>query len=263
MSFVHWLWPIGALLRGAAATSFADLDKAILTDFLTSYDDYPESTCGSENSATTTASFDWPGQCSEIPGQCSASPWIPSFRSYEESLFQASMSYTAPPTGDASDRSWTIRIGTGGNIYSHRAPDLHGETMPPQNYASPNTSAQQAPWIDEVHQMVVVNTNLNGNQNRYGRKAYFHHQAGAYQSDRDYMRQAGQEPFYSPNLARHCEDNWCAFASWGTHAHVQNKWFGNPATESIGTPFTSPVMYITKFSNCGDGVIEVTQLIHK
>jgi len=39
------------------------------------------------------------------------------------------------------------------------------------------------------------------------------------------------------------------FASWGTQAHV-------------ATQFTSPIMYVNKYTNCGDGVIEHTQMIH-
>lgn len=75
---------------------------------------------------------------------------------------------------------------------------------------------------------------------------YFIHQAGAYQRDSPYT----SHPFHSPSLARHCAGNACAFASWGTQAHVP-------------TPFQSPVIYVTKFTNCGDGVIEHTQMIHK
>lgn len=39
------------------------------------------------------------------------------------------------------------------------------------------------------------------------------------------------------------------FASWGTQAHTP-------------TPFTSPIIYINRYTNCGDGVIEHTQMIY-
>ena len=100
-------------------------------------------------------------------------------------------------------------------MYSHHAPDLHGESMAPQAHSD-------APWIDEVQQQVAVNNVLNG-QAPWNRP-YFQHQAGAYQRDGDYTT----VPFYSPSFARHCEGNTCTFASWGTQAHVP-------------TPFTAPV----------------------
>ena len=84
---------------------------------------------------------------------------------------------------------------------------MYGETMPPQAH-------QNAPWIDEVHQSVSVNTALNDNSE--GGIKYFIHEAGAYQRDSSYT----DIPFFSPSLARHCERNYCMFASWGTSAHV-------------------------------------------
>ena len=39
------------------------------------------------------------------------------------------------------------------------------------------------------------------------------------------------------------------FASWGQQAHVE-------------TPFTSPIMFINMYANCGNGKIEHTQMIH-
>ena len=139
------------------------------------------------------------------------------------------------------DKSWTIRIGTGGNMYSHYAPDMYGETLPPQVHA-------EAPWIDEVQQSVSVNTQLNEVDG--DGKLYYIHQAGAYQRDDPGILSTAEDPFYSPGLARHCEGNYCMFASWGTQAHV-------------ATPYTSPVIYVNKYVNCGGGVIEHVQMIHK
>lgn len=142
--------------------------------------------------------------------------------------------------------------GQGANMYSHFAKDMWGETMPPQRH-------DYAPWIDEVQQMVSVNQ-LNkklgspycpygsDTNNKTQCKPYFIHQAGAYQGDSPYT----DTPFYSPSLAKHCSANYCMFASWGTQAHVRG-----------GTPFTSPVIYVNKYANCGNGVIEYTQMIHK
>jgi len=39
------------------------------------------------------------------------------------------------------------------------------------------------------------------------------------------------------------------FASWGQQAHVE-------------TPFTSPIMFINMYTNCGNGKIDLFQMIH-
>lgn len=117
----------------------------------------------------------------------------------------------------------------------------------------------QSPWIDEVQQSVSVNNKLKQNDANTQFhcepgytdpnaqcKPYFIHQAGAYQRDSPDT----DVPFFSPSLAKHCSGNSCIFASWGTQAHVP-------------TPFTSPIIYINKYINCDNGIIEHTQMIHK
>ena len=124
--------------------------------------------------------------------------------------------------------------------------------------------------IDEVHQSVAVNGHLSGQcyddtgNVLYGAnnkpikdpeaagvdvcKKHFLHQAGAYQWDGIYT----DVPFFSPSLAKSCVGNTCMFASWGTSAHVDE-----------GTPFTSSLITINMYTNCGGGVIEHTQMMHK
>jgi hypothetical protein len=64
------------------------------------------------------------------------------------------------------NRSWKVRFSQGGNIYSYVG--VYGEAMPPQIHAN-------APFIDEVWQMVAV----NGAKNLPSLgKSYFIHQAG-------------------------------------------------------------------------------------
>jgi hypothetical protein len=59
-----------------------------------------------------------------------------------------------------------------------------------------------------------------------------------------------KKPFYSPSVAAHCSKatRTCAFANWGQHAHV-------------ATEFTSPMIYFTRYQDCGDGVVEVTWMM--
>ena len=207
---------------------------------MSSYVGSEDSTCSGDTASTTSFSFDYPGDKVE-------SNWNPDYVSYENSsMFHAIMSHE-DTTGD---RSWEIRIDTNGNIYSHFVKDMYGETFSPQNLP-------EAPWVDDVQQSVSVNQKLNQKNvlPKYCTgsttdtcKKMFVHQAGAYQKDAESLSTT-DEPFYSPSLASHCSGNTCMFASWGTQAHV-------------ATPFTSPIMYINKYTNCGDGKIEHTQMIH-
>lgn len=57
------------------------------------------------------------------------------------------------------------------------------------------------------------------------------------------------DPFFSPNVAKHCERGICSFASWGQHAHVPSNYF-------------SGMLYYTRYRDCGDGVLEVTWMMH-
>lgn len=134
-----------------------DLDKAILDDIIQSYSTHEPSTCKEEQSSSTSFSFTWPGTNTQ-------SSWNTDFFGYEQGLFQAIMSHN-DPTG--KNLSWSIRIGSGGNMYSIIYPDLFGELIPPQKHVN-------APWIDEVHQMVAVPLDLNSAEN-----PSYMHQAGA------------------------------------------------------------------------------------
>jgi hypothetical protein len=215
--------PAEAAWQGPVRTAIEDLDEAILHDIVRSYATYVPSTARCATGPNVSFSFDMTG---EISG-----PWDAKKTQFESNLFLAVMSYL-DPIDDM--RSWSMRIGTGGNVYSLNYPNAHGETMPPQKNAD-------APWIDEVMQSVSVPLQLNARSNCYV------HQAGAYMRDGSYTNAT---PFFSPNLAKFCSGNSCAFASWGTQAHVPNN-------------FTSPILYVNRYANCGNGTIEHTLMIHK
>src|SRR5210317_1285569 len=133
---------LSSLTNTHAQYNIQDLDDALLNDILHYYTDHAASTC-TGSADTTTFSFDYPGVNVD-------SEWNEAFIPFEEGLFQASMTHT-----DTGNKSWTIRIGKGGNMYSHYCRDMHGETIAPQNRLN-------SPWIDEVHQIVSVNEELNG-----------------------------------------------------------------------------------------------------
>ena len=178
-----------------AADTMEELHAKLLYDIMHQYTEYiPTDTnkCP-DSSDTTTFTDEWPDANPNVY-------WDPTtVQNYEEALFQTRMTHT-DTTGNG--RSWEVRFGKGGNIYSLYAPNLYGEAMPPQAHVN-------APWIDEVHQLVSVNLGLN-NPNPScqdnPKSCYFIHQAGAYQRDSPYT---DDKPFYSPSLAKHCKDNYC------------------------------------------------------
>ena len=76
-------------------------------------------------------------------------------------MFQAEVSHTDAINPNAS---WRLRVAESGCVYSFRGP--YGEAMPPQVHTN-------APWIDEVWQMVSVDPKNSPTQ------PYFIHQAGS------------------------------------------------------------------------------------
>lgn len=170
----------------------------------------------------------------EFQSSQAESQWNADFAPFEEGLFLAKMQHT----DSNANRSWTIRFGQAGNIYSMVGP--MGETVPPQDHTN-------APWVDEVWQAVQPLGPNGDNDGDSSTGPYFIHEAGTYQRD------GGETavPFYSPTLGSYCSDSdgECGFASWGQQAHVP-------------TPWKSPMLYLNRYINCGDGVFEYTTLRH-
>lgn len=170
----------------------------------------------------------------EFESSQAESQWKAEFAPFEEGLFLAKMEHT----DSNAKRSWTIRFGQAGNIYSMVGP--MGETVPPQDHTN-------APWVDEVWQAVQPLGSNGDNDGDPSTDKYFIHEAGIYTKDGDNTT----TPFYSPTIGSYCsdDDGECGFASWGQQAHVP-------------TPWKSPMLYLNRYINCGDGVFEYTTLRH-
>jgi hypothetical protein len=127
------------------------------------------------------------------------SQWNSAVVGYEEDLFLAKMQHL----DDNANKSWTIRLGQAGNIYSFVGP--MGETVPQQDLAN-------APWVDDVWQAVQPLGPGGDNDGNPSTDVYFIHEAGTYQRDGQYT----SKPFYSPTLGSYCndDDGECGFASW-------------------------------------------------
>jgi hypothetical protein len=200
------------LLILASGERWGELEKALTRDIM------PESSPECVGSGETSHSF-------QFTNSSSYGQWAAMSAPFENLVFLAQMNHK----DSNQNRSWSIRFGKGGNMYSYYG--AMGETVPPQYHTG-------APWIDEVWQSVSVNTYLNNNPT-----SYYIHQAGTYMND------GITSPFYSPSLASVCVGRECRFASWGQQAHVP-------------TTFTSNAIYYNRYRDCGNGVMEFTSLIH-
>jgi len=145
------------------------------------------------------------------------SNWDSKSAPFEEDVFLAKMQHI----DDNANRSWTIRFGRAGNIYSFVGP--MGETVPPQDH-------NNAPWVDEVWQAVQPVGSNGDNDSNPNTNPYFIHEAGTYQRDGD----LSSKPFYSPTIGSYCTDaeGECGFASWVRSVGKQTYYFGNNCSEN-------------------------------
>lgn len=172
--------------------------------------------------------------------RASGSEWIPGVD--EEAVFLASVQ------GDG----WTLGVGKGGQIYSLRG--SFGESIPPQRVESP--------WNDEVWQFVATDETLIGplqeyqNANPEQRAAtlplmYFIHQAGIYTKGAGFDGGFVAAPFYSPCLRKRWNEEACTLemVNWIQQARTPCVW-------------KSGLLVYSAYRDCGDGIIEVNQVVH-
>jgi hypothetical protein len=176
----------------------------------------------SADGASTAFSFDFT--------ESTISNWDSENSAYEEDVFQVDMIHSDSNT----NRTWTLRIGKGGQISSFIT--SAGETIA-------NQASKGSAWNDLVQQLVAVNKNRNG-VGIYKNFSNFVHGAGPYMKD-----EGMPPPFYSPKLALDCSGNQCITVNWGQQAHVP-------------TVHRSDLIYYVKYRDCGNGVIELDQIIH-
>jgi len=176
-----------------------------------------------------------------------ASTWAISDVFSDSIVFQAEMAYQH--SGDPT-KSYQMRIGKGGQIYSLRG--VFGESVPPQ-WRSPKQVGDafhvnaSAPWVDEVWQMVAVDTKQNSPEND---ESYFIHQSGVYLKNADQ-----KEPFYSPIVADFHDAKTQSYrvVNWGQHAHT---------SDNLTAKHTTDILYYTSYTNLGDGIIQVDGMIY-
>ena len=176
----------------------------------------------------------------------STSSWaIDSFP--ESVVFQSQLEYANPQD---TNESYQIRIGKGGHLYSFRS--SFGESVPPQwrpqNWVQPSYGGgtSYAPWVDEVWQMVCVDGALNNPPD----SSYFIHQSGVYLKTPEQT-----QPFFSPTVADYFDPVTRSYSivNWGQHAHTE---------DLLATGFTSSLLYYTKYTDLGSGVLQVDNMIY-
>lgn len=130
------------------------------------------------------------------------------------------------------NKSFVIRLGVGGQIYSFYG--AFGEAIAPQ--WTPDSL-----WVDEVFMNGGVPQSNVGPNGVVGGI----HGAGTYVRDPELRG----KPFWSPTLGHACFDNTCIVAVWAQQAHVP-------------TTFQSAVLGYWMYRDCGNGVLEHTNIMH-
>ena len=171
----------------------------------------------------------------------------------ESKVFHGEMIHTQNPK-----RDFSLRMGKGGQIYSLRGP--FGESVPPSWRQKGSASS---PWNDEVWQFVAVCSKYNGldSAKRAGpvpkevedrlkdsgyKDSFFVHNSGAYiPGDENF------DSLYCPLLSNQVDPEARSFRmlNWGL-------------VPQIKTISRSPLLYYTQVRDAGNGVIEMTWVVH-
>ncbi|MDG2152893.1 MAG: T9SS type A sorting domain-containing protein [Crocinitomicaceae bacterium] len=182
---------------------------------------------------------------SDVYSQSGSSWAIDSFP--ESVVFHNRMSYQNSINPNSS---YDIRIGKGGQLYSFRG--AFGESVPPQwvnpNWVQPSYGGghSYAPWVDEVWQLVSVDGSIHNPPD----SSYFIHQAGVYLKTPEQT-----DPFYSPILAEYfnADEQSYSVVNWGQQAHTED-------LQNIN--HDAGLLYYTKYTNKGKGIIQVDNMIY-
>ncbi|MEW4530923.1 dienelactone hydrolase family protein [Maioricimonas sp. JC845] len=184
--------------------------------------------------------------------------YTPSGSIWDERLDERQVFHIEMQHQQDEDRSFQLRIGRGGQIYSLRGP--FGESVPP-SWRAPG--GHVSPWNDEVWQFVAVCTRYNGldaiqkagpvpevfarrlKESGY-RDLFFIHNSGAY-----IPGDADLQSLYCPLLAAERDDAARSYRmlNWGLIPQIR-------------TIHRSPLLYYTQVRDAGDGVIELTWVVH-
>jgi hypothetical protein len=179
--------------------------------------------------------------------------FTPGGSSWHESLDEKDVFLAEMKHVQGEDNSFVLRIGRGGQVYSLRGE--FGESIPP--------SSEQSPWNDEVWQFVAVCTKYNGPEvleragaiseevkerfkNSPYQSWYFVHNSGAYMPEGSVLRN-----LYCPLLGSEAAGHHRTYrtVNWGL-------------VPQANTIHRSPLLYYVQVRDVGDGIIELTWVVH-
>lgn len=179
--------------------------------------------------------------------------YTPTDSSWGEGLDEQSVFHMEMKHVQDDDNSFALRIGKGGQIYSLRG--IFGEGVPPSN--------PQSPWNDEVWQFVAACERYNmlnslknagpvSEETLERFKAvvpmhhYFVHNSGSY-----IFGESDIKNLYCPMLASELSADGRAYRTlnWGL-------------TSLTDTMHRSPLLYYCQTRDLGDGILELTWMVH-
>ena len=184
--------------------------------------------------------------------------YTPSTSLWAEGLDEKQVFHAQIQHDQDENNSFTLRIGKGGQIYSLRGP--FGESVPP---SCTGKGPSRSPWNDEVWQFVTVCSRYNGTNalKRNGiipesalealtdlpyKSTFFIHNSGAYIPDSQSIQN-----LYCPMLAASPTKDQRAYRSltWGLVPQVR-------------TIHRSPILYYNQVRDIGNGIIELSWVVH-
>ena len=184
--------------------------------------------------------------------------YTPSKSLWAEGLDERQVFHAQIQHDQNENNSFTLRIGKGGQVYSLRGP--FGESVPP---SCTGEGPSRSPWNDEVWQFVTVCSKYNGLKSLQRsenmpdtvleaitalpyKSTFFIHNSGAYIPDSRSINN-----LYCPMLAATQTQDKKGYRSltWGLVPQVR-------------TIHRSPVLYYNQVRDIGNGIIELTWVVH-
>lgn len=184
--------------------------------------------------------------------------YAPSGSAWAEGLDERQVFLAQLAHSQGRDDSFALRVGQGGQIYSLRG--AFGESVPP---SWRDARDEQSPWNDEVWQFVAVCSRYNGIgpvlkagtvpddlESRWKslpyKTSFFIHNSGAY-----IPGESAVQSLYCPLLAFEADAEARAIRTlnWGLVPQVR-------------TIHRSPILYSCQTRDVGDGIIELTWVVH-
>lgn len=190
----------------------------------------------------------------------SPSPSVWDDRIDEAAVFQVEMQHQQSPAD-----SFQLRMGKGGQIYSLRG--SFGESLPP-SWRKPG--GKLSPWNDEVWQFVAVCTQYNGIKTLRANRRQSEQDSSQVEAVKNQLSELGlSDTFFVHNSGAYIPNSselkslYCPLLAYEIDEEARAirmlNWGLVPQIRSV---HRSPLLYYTQIRDAGDGVIEMTWVVH-